>query len=181
MGPVQFPTVNIAGEPVDTVIDSRPALMSDFINSLREENRRIKEGKRMSQFTLALKHQHNSSRTSLMDKIRIASENRLRSHRTLERTTLTAYEEQNGSLADVKKSPSMDYGLPVTNCHRPTPVWLDTTGAEHQEALEESEAAYGTRPPPSDQPTAFASPPRGVADLQLGRDRNYRELLELGA
>ena len=93
----------------------------------------------MSQFTLAL----NTSTirpASLMDKIRIAGET---GYEAIElwNDDLTAYEEQNGSLADVKRALD-DYGLPVTTVIA-LHGWLDTTGAEHQEALEEAKAAHG--------------------------------------
>ena len=128
----------------------------------------------MSQFTLAL----NTSTirpASLMDKIRIAGET---GYEAIElwNDDLTAYEEQNGSLADVKRALD-DYGLPVVTVIA-LHGWLDSTGAEHQEALEEAKrrmaqaAAVGST-------YSVASPPRGAADLQLG-GQNYRELLELG-
>ena len=128
----------------------------------------------MSQFTLAL----NTSTirpASLMDKIRIAGET---GYEAIElwNDDLTAHEEQNGSLADVKRALD-DYRLPVTTVIA-LHGWLDSTGAEHQEALEEAKrrmaqaAAVGST-------YSVASPPRGVADLQLG-GQNYRELLELG-
>ena len=111
----------------------------------------------------------------LMDKIRIASETGY-SAIELWNDDLTAYEEQGGSLADVKKALD-DYGLSV-----PTVIalhgWLNTTGTEHQEAIEEAKrrmaqaAAIGST-------YIISSPPREVADLQLG-GKNYRELLELG-
>ena len=128
----------------------------------------------MSQFTLAL----NTSTirpASLMDKIRIAGET---GYEAIElwNDDLTAYEEQNGSLADVKRALD-DCGLPVVTVIA-LHGWLDTTGAEHQEALEEAKrrmaqaAAVGST-------YSVASPPRGIADLELG-GQNYRELLELG-
>ena len=128
----------------------------------------------MSQFTLAL----NTSTirpASLMDKIRIAGET---GYEAIElwNDDLTAYEEHNGSLADVKRALD-DYGLPVTTIIA-LHGWLDSTGAEHQEAIEEAKrrmaqaAAVGST-------YSVASPPRGIADLQLG-GQNYRELLELG-
>ena len=128
----------------------------------------------MSQFTLAL----NTSTirpATLMDKIRIAGET---GYEAIElwNDDLTAYEEENGSLTDVKRALD-DYGLPVTTVIA-LHDWLDTTGTEHQEALEEAKrrmaqaAAVGST-------YSVASPPRGVADLKLG-GQNYRELLELG-
>ena len=77
----------------------------------------------------------------------------------------------------MSRKPLDDYGLSV-----PTVIalhgWLNTTGAEHQEAIEEAKrrmaqaAAVGST-------YIISSPPREVADLQLG-GKNYRELLELG-
>ena len=128
----------------------------------------------MSHFTLAL----NTSTirpVGLMDKIRIAGET---GYEAIElwNDDLTAYEQEGGSLADVKRALD-DYGLPV-----PTVIalhdWFDTTGAEHRQAIEEVKrrmaqaAAVGAT-------YSIASPPRGVVDLQVG-GRNYRELLELG-
>ncbi|MCZ6679759.1 MAG: sugar phosphate isomerase/epimerase [Candidatus Poribacteria bacterium] len=128
----------------------------------------------MSQFTLAL----NASTirpAGLMDKIRIASET---GYEAIElwNDELIAYEQAGGTLAEVKRALD-DHGLSV-----PTVIalhgWFDTTGAEHQQAIEEAKrrmaqaAAVGA-------PYSIASPPRGVADLQLG-GRHYRELLELG-
>ena len=128
----------------------------------------------MSQFQLGL----NTSTirpAGLMDKIRIAAETGY-SAIELWNDDLTAHEEQGGSLADVKKALD-DYGLSV-----PTVIalhgWLNTTGTEHQEAIEEAKrrmaqaAAVGST-------YIISSPPREVADLQLGGE-NYRELLELG-
>ena len=88
----------------------------------------------MSQFQLGL----NTSTirpAGLMDKIRIAAETGY-SAIELWNDDLTAYEEQGGSLSDVKKALD-DYGLSV-----PTVIalhgWLNTTGTEHQEAIEEA-------------------------------------------
>ncbi len=128
----------------------------------------------MSQFTLAL----NTSTirpASLMDKIRIAGET---GYEAIElwNDDLTAYEEEHGSLADVTRALD-DHGLPVVTVIA-LHGWLDSTGAEHQEALDEAKrrmvqaATVGST-------YSVASPPRGVADLQLG-GQNYRELLELG-
>lgn len=128
----------------------------------------------MSQFTLAL----NTSTirpASLMEKIRIAGET---GYQAIElwNDDLTAYEEKHGSLADVKRALD-DYGLPVVTVIA-LHGWLDTTGSAHQEAVEEAKrrmaqaAAVGST-------YSVASPPREVADLQLG-GQNYRELLELG-
>ncbi len=128
----------------------------------------------MSQFTLAL----NTSTirpAGLMDKIRIAGET---GYQAIElwNDDLTAYERQHGSLADVKHALD-DYGLSVATVIA-LHDWLDTTGEAHQRALEEAKrrmaqaAAVGST-------YSVASPPRGVADLQLG-GQNYRELLELG-
>ena len=88
----------------------------------------------MSQFTLAL----NTSTirpASLMDKIRIAGET---GYEAIElwNDDLTAYEKENGSLEDVKRVLD-DYGLPVVTVIA-LHGWLDSTGAEHQEALEEA-------------------------------------------
>ncbi|MBI1930812.1 sugar phosphate isomerase/epimerase [Candidatus Poribacteria bacterium] len=128
----------------------------------------------MSQFTLSL----NTSTirpASLMDKIRIASET---GYEAIElwNDDLTAYEQGGGSLADVKRALD-DYGLSV-----PTVIalhgWLNTVGEAHQKAIDEAKrrmaqaVAVGA-------PYIVASPPREVADLQLG-GQNYRELLELG-
>ena len=128
----------------------------------------------MTQFQLGL----NTSTirpAGLMDKIRIAAETGY-SAIELWNDDLTAYEEQGGSLTDVKKALD-DYGLSV-----PTVIalhgWLNTTGEEHQEAIEDAKrrmaqaAAVGST-------YIISSPPREVADLQLGGE-NYRELLELG-
>ena len=128
----------------------------------------------MAQFQLGL----NTSTirpAGLMDKIRIAAETGY-SAIELWNDDLTAHEEQGGSLADVKSALD-DRGLSV-----PTVIalhgWLNTTGTEHQEAIEEAKrrmaqaAAVGAT-------YIISSPPREVADLQLGGE-NYRELLELG-
>ena len=128
----------------------------------------------MTQFQLGL----NTSTirpAGLMDKIRIAAETGY-SAIELWNDDLTAYEEQGGSLTDVKKVLD-DSGLFV-----PTVIalhgWLNTTGSELQEAIEEAKrrmaqaAAVGAT-------YIISSPPREVADLQLGGE-NYRELLELG-
>ncbi len=128
----------------------------------------------MPQFQLGL----NTSTirpAGLMDKIRIAAETGY-SAIELWNDDLTAHEEQGGSLADVKKALD-DHGLSV-----PTVIalhgWLNTAGTEHQEAIEEAKrrmaqaAAVGAT-------YIISSPPRDVADLQLG-GKNYRELLELG-
>ncbi len=128
----------------------------------------------MAQFQFAL----NTSTirpAGLMDKIRIAGETGY-SAIELWNDDLTAYEEQGGSLADVKRTLE-DYGLSV-----PTVIalhdWLNTTGTEHKRAIEEAKrrmaqaAAVGST-------YSIASPPRDTADLQLGGE-NYRELLELG-
>ena len=118
----------------------------------------------MSQFTLAL----NTSTirpASLMDKIRIAGET---GYEAIElwNDDLTAYEEQNGSLTDVKRALD-DYGLPVTTVHRPARL-VGFHRRRTSRGNRRSEAAHGASRPPSGQPTAFASPPRGIADLQLG-------------
>ncbi len=128
----------------------------------------------MNNFTYAL----NTSTirpASLMDKIRIAGET---GYEAIElwNDDLTTYEKEGGLLADVKQALD-DHGLSV-----PTVIalhgWLNTTGEEHQKSIEEAKrrmaqaAAVGA-------PYIIASPPREVADLQLG-GRNYRELLELG-
>jgi 2-keto-myo-inositol isomerase len=128
----------------------------------------------MSQFTYAL----NTSTIrpqGLMDKIEIAAE---AGYDAIElwNDDLTAYEQDGGSLADVKRALD-DRGLFV-----PSVIalhgWLDTTGEEHQQAVEEAKrrmaqaVAIGA-------PHIVASPPRGVADLQVG-GKNYRELLEIG-
>jgi len=128
----------------------------------------------MAQFQLGL----NTSTirpARLMDKIRIAAETGY-SAIELWNDDLTTYEEQGGSLADVKRALD-DYGLLV-----PTVIafhgWLNTTGTVHQAAIEEAKrrmaqaAAVGST-------YIISSPPREVADLQLG-GKNYRELLELG-
>ena len=111
----------------------------------------------------------------LMDKIRIAAETGY-SAIELWNDDLTAHEAQGGSLADVKSALD-DHGLSV-----PTVIalhgWLNTTGTAHREAIEEAKrrmaqaAAVGAT-------YIISSPPREVADLQLG-GQNYRELLELG-
>ena len=88
----------------------------------------------MAQFQLGL----NTSTirpAGLMDKIRIAAETGY-SAIELWNDDLIEYEEQGGSLTDVKKALE-DYGLSV-----PTVIalhgWLNTTGTEHQEAIEEA-------------------------------------------
>lgn len=111
----------------------------------------------------------------LVEKIQIAAETGY-SAIELWNDDLTAYEESGGSLADIKKRLD-DSGLSV-----PTVIalhgWLNTTGAEHAEAIEAAKrrmaqaAAVGST-------YIISSPPREVADLQLGGE-NYRELLELG-
>ncbi len=128
----------------------------------------------MAQFQLGL----NTSTirpASLMDKIRIAGETGY-SAIELWNDDLTTYEAQGGSLADVKSAVE-DQGLSV-----PTVIalhgWLNTTGTEHQNAVEEAKrrmaqaAAVGAT-------YSIASPPHELADLTLG-GQNYRELLELG-
>lgn len=128
----------------------------------------------MGQFQLGL----NTSTirpASLMDKIRIAAET---GYTAIElwNNDLSEYEDQGGSLTDVKKALD-DHGLTV-----PTVIalhgWFNTTGAEHQAAIEDAKirmaqaAAVGST-------YIISSPPREVADLQVGGE-NYRELLELG-
>ncbi|MXV78479.1 sugar phosphate isomerase/epimerase [Candidatus Poribacteria bacterium] len=128
----------------------------------------------MGQFQLGL----NTSTirpANLMDKIRIAGETGY-SAIELWNNDLTDYEEQGGSLTDVKKALD-DHGLSV-----PTVIalhgWLNATGVELQNALEDAKkrmaqaAAVGAT-------YIISSPPREVADLQLGGE-NYRKLLELG-
>ena len=128
----------------------------------------------MSQFKYAL----NTSTirpASLMDKIRIAGET---GYEAIElwNDDLTAYEEEGGSLADVKQALD-DHGLSV-----PTVIalhgWLDTTGQAHQQAIEEAKRRMAQAVAVGAQ-YIIASPPREVADLQLG-GQNYRELLEIG-
>ena len=128
----------------------------------------------MGQFQLGL----NTSTirpASLMDKIRIAGET---GYTAIElwNNDLSEYEEQGGSLADVKKALD-DHGLSV-----PTVIavhgWLNATGSDLENALEDAKkrmeqaAAVGST-------YIISSPPREVADLQLGGE-NYRKLLELG-
>ena len=128
----------------------------------------------MGQFQLGL----NTSTirpADLMDKIRIAGET---GYTAIElwNNDLSDYEEQGGSLADIKKALD-DHGLTV-----PTVIalhgWLNATGAELQKAMEDVKkrmaqaAAVGAT-------YIISSPPREVADLQLGGE-NYRKLLELG-
>lgn len=128
----------------------------------------------MSQFTLAL----NTSTirpASLMDKIRIAGET---GYEAIElwNDDLTTYEEEHGSLEDVRRALD-DYGLPVVTVIA-LHGWLDSTGTEHQEALEEAKRRMA-QAAAVESTYSVASPPRGVADLKLG-GQNYRELLELG-
>lgn len=128
----------------------------------------------MSQYTFAL----NTSTirpASLMDKIRIAAET---GYKAIElwNDDLAAYEQQGGSLKDVKRALD-DGGLSV-----PTVIalhgWLNTTGEVHLKAIEETKrrmaqaAAVGAA-------YIIASPPKEIADLKLG-GRNYRQLLKLG-
>lgn len=112
---------------------------------------------------------------SLMDKIRIAGET---GYTAIElwNNDLSEYEDQSGSLADVKKALD-DHGLSV-----PTVIalhgWLNATGTDLENALEDAKkrmaqaAAVGST-------YIISSPPREVADLRLGGE-NYRKLLELG-
>lgn len=132
----------------------------------------------MTQFQLGQSLGLNTSTirpAGLMDKIRIAGEAGY-SAIELWNDDLTAHEEEGGSLTEVRSALD-DQGLSV-----PTVIalhgWLNTTGAEHQQALEEAKrrmaqaAAVGAT-------YIISSPPREEADLQLGGE-NYRELLELG-
>ena len=112
---------------------------------------------------------------SLMDKIRIAGET---GYTAIElwNNDLSEYEDQGGSLADVKKALD-DQGLSV-----PTVIalhgWLNAMDSDLENALEDAKkrmaqaAAVGST-------YIISSPPREVADLQLGGE-NYRKLLELG-
>ena len=128
----------------------------------------------MGQFQLGL----NTSTirpASLMDKIRITGEI---GYTAIElwNNDLSEFEDQGGSLADVKKALD-DQGLSV-----PTVIalhgWLNATGSDLENALEDAKkrmaqaAAVGST-------YIISSPPSEVADLQLGGE-NYRKLLELG-
>ncbi len=128
----------------------------------------------MSQFTLAF----NTSTirpVDLMDKIRIASKT---GYEAIElwNDELTTYEQEGGSLADVKRALD-NHGLPV-----PTVIalhgWFDTTGKEYQQAIESAKRRMA-QAAAVEATYIIASPPRGIANLQLG-GQNYRELLELG-
>lgn len=128
----------------------------------------------MAQFELGL----NTSTirpASLMDKIRIAGET---GYTAIElwNNDLSEYEEQGGSLSDIKKALD-DNGLSV-----PTVIalhgWLNTTGEEHKIAIEDAKTKMAQAAAVGSQ-YIISSPPREVADLKLGGE-NYRELLELG-
>lgn len=112
---------------------------------------------------------------SLMDKIRIAG---AAGYRAIElwNDDLSAHVQQGGTLAEVRRALD-DQGLQV-----PTVIaafgWLESTGAAHQQALDETKrrleqaAAVGAR-------HLIASPAMEACDLSVGGAR-YRELLELG-
>lgn len=112
---------------------------------------------------------------SLMDKIRIAG---VAGYRAIElwNDDLSAHVQQGGTLAEVRRALD-DQGLQV-----PTVIaafgWLESTGAAHQQALDETKrrleqaAAIGAR-------HLIASPAMEACDLSVGGVR-YRELLELG-
>ena len=109
----------------------------------------------MSQFTLAL----NTSTirpASLMDKIRIAGET---GYEAIElwNDDLTAYEEQHGSLADVKRALD-DYGLARRNRHRPTRlVGYHRHRTSRSDSKKRNDAWH--KPPPLNQLTASQAHP----------------------
>ena len=138
---------------------------------LKERNN---QEKLMNQFKFGL----NTSTirpSGLMDKIKIAAS---AGYEAIElwNDDLTAYEEDGGSLADVK-SALEDHGLTV-----PTVIalhgWLNTTGDEHVQAIEETKHRMNQAIAIGSQ-RIVASPPMEKADLDLG-GKNYRELLEIG-
>ena len=128
----------------------------------------------MNQFKLGL----NTSTirpSGLMDKIKVAAS---AGYEAIElwNDDLTAYEEDGGSLSDVKSALG-DHGLTV-----PTVIalhgWLNTTGYEHVQAIEETKRRMNQAIAIGSQ-RIVASPPMEEADLELG-GKNYRELLEIG-
>ena len=82
-------------------------------------------------------------------------------------TNLTVHEEQGGSLSDVKKALD-DYGLSV-----PTVIalhgWLNTTGTEHQEAIEEAKRRMAQAAACRLDLYYLKPTSARFADLQLGR------------
>ena len=112
---------------------------------------------------------------ALMEKIRIAGQV---GYRAIElwNDDLQAYQEQGGSLGDVREALE-DYGLAV-----PTVIalhgWLGSEGEAHAQALEEAKRRM-------EQAVAVGaefivpSPPMDSCDLSCG-GVDYRELLELG-
>ncbi len=112
---------------------------------------------------------------ALMEKIRIAGQV---GYRAIElwNDDLQAYQEQGGSLGDVREALE-DYGLAV-----PTVIalhgWLGSEGEAHAQALEEAKrrmeqaVAVGAE-------FIVSSPPMDSCDLSCG-GVDYRELLELG-
>lgn len=112
---------------------------------------------------------------ALMEKIRIAGQV---GYRAIElwNDDLQAYQEQGGSLGDVRKALE-DYGLVV-----PTVIalhgWLGSEGEAHTQALEEAKRRMEQA---VDVGAEFivSSPPMDSCDLSCG-GVDYRELLELG-
>ena len=111
----------------------------------------------------------------LMDKIKIAAS---AGYEAIElwNDDLTEYEENGGSLTDIK-SALEDHGLIV-----PTVIalhgWLNTTGDAHMQAIEEAKRRMNQAISIGSQ-RIVASPPMEQADLELG-GKNYHELLEIG-
>ena len=127
----------------------------------------------MSDFTLSL----NTSTirpTGLMDKIAIAGEC---GYDAIELwiNDIDEYVEQGGSIDDVKKALA-DNNLPV-----PTIIalhgWLGSTGAEHQEAIDEAKRRLEIGEELGAQ-YAISSPPRAEVDMDAA-GAQYRELLDL--
>ena len=112
---------------------------------------------------------------SILEKIAIAGETGY-SAIELWHDEIDAHLARGGSLRDLRQALiDHDLALPTTISLK---GWLDTTGAEHQRALDECQRRM-------DQAAelgavhVIAGPPLGKVDRELGA-QNYRELLELG-
>lgn len=89
---------------------------------------------------------------------------------------IDAFLKQGGSLGDLRKALD-DHNLAV-----PTTIylagWFDTTGPEHDRALDECKRRLD-QAAELGAPHAIAAPPADRADYEVGAGR-YRELLEIG-